>query len=259
MVGQIYLPANSRVSRFSFLLCEDFSASAGIYALIEFLSYQAGENQALNLVAEVENNPGLFEMLRRAGFSAFGIETVWKLAERFDKPGLSSSWKNAIDKDEIGIRSLYQAVTPPLEQGAELYQPNCQHRMVHSSKSEINGWAQYKSGPLGTYINLVLHPSLNDPEALLGELSGSIYSQGRPVYLRIRSHQSWLNSALEKSGALVTGEYTLMVKHLAVSQKSVVANGTLARVEARQAKPTVPIVRNLVGEVPPIEPKNGLK
>jgi len=120
MVGQIYLPANSRVARLSFLLCEDFSASAGVYALIEFLSYQAGENQALNLVAEVENNPGLFEMLRRAGFSAFGIETVWKLAVRPDKPELSSSWKNAIDKDEIGIRSLYQAVTPPLEQGAEL-------------------------------------------------------------------------------------------------------------------------------------------
>lgn len=250
------MPDSSRVARLSFLLCKDLSTTDGICALIEFLSYQAGENQALNLVAEVENNPGLFETLRHAGFSAYGIETIWKMPAWSINEEFPSSWKKANDSSEVGIRSLYQAVTPPLEQGAELYQSNCRQRLVHHVNDEINAWAQYKVGPLGTYINLVVHPSLNDPETLLNELSTSINSQGRPVYLQVRSHQSWLNNALESSAQMI-GEFTLMVKHLAVNQKAAVANSARSRVEARQAKPTIPILHNLAGEAPPTEPKKG--
>jgi hypothetical protein len=259
LIGQVILPPNSRTARLSFILCNDLSQSAGMSALIEFLSYQAGENQAVNLLAEVENSSGLFEILRRSGFSAYGIETIWQLPAKQPGNEQPSLWVKSSGKDEIGMRSLYQSVTPPLEQGAEPYQSSNLQRLVYSVNNEINAWVQYSSGPLGIYLAPVMHPSINNPGALLCELSERFSGLSRPVYLQIRSHQSWLSTSLEDCGAQSTGEYTLLVKHLALGQKVSVPNGVRARVEARQAKPTIPILHNMTGDAPPTESKNGLK
>jgi hypothetical protein len=80
-----------------------------------------------------------------------------------------------------------------------------------------------------------------------------------PIHIQVRSHQSWLNTTLEQMGAQPSGQYTLLVKHLASSQKMGVLNEARNRREARQAKPTVPIIRNLSSNGVPKESKNGLK
>ncbi len=227
--------------------------------MIEFLSYQAGEHQAVNLLAEVESSSELFETLRRSGFSAYGIETIWRLPVKQTGNDQPSSWTKSSGKDEVGMRSLYQSVTPPLEQSAEPYQANNPQRLIYTAINDINAWVQYNSGPLGIYLVPVMHPSIKNPTALLCELPGRFSGFSHPVYMQIRSHQSWLNTALEDCGAQTIGEYTLLVKHLAVGQKVTVPNGARVRAEARQAKPTIPILRNMTGDAPPTESKNGLK
>jgi len=259
LVGQVVLHPNARTARLSFILCDDPSQSTGLSALIEFLSYQAGENQAINLLAEVESSSGLFETLRRAGFSAYGIETIWQLPVQHPGNEQQSLWSKSTKKDEVGMRSLYQSVTPPLEQGAEPYQAGNAKRFVYYENNEINAWIQSTFGPLGIYLVPVIHPSFKNPSALLCELAKSFSSDNSPIYLQIRSHQSWLSTFLEDCGARTTGEYTLLVKHLAVGQKVSIPNGARARVEARQPKPTIPILRNITGDAPPTESKNGLK
>jgi hypothetical protein len=255
----VVIHPNARTARLSFILCDDSSQSAGLSALIEFLSYQAGEHQAVNLLTEVESSSELFETLRHSGFSAYGIETIWRLPVNQTGQDQQSSWTKSAGKDEVGMRSLYQSVTPPLEQGAEPYQANNPQRLVYTVNNEISAWVQYSSGPLGIYLVPVIHPSIKNPGALLCELPGGFSGTSRPLYMQIRSHQSWLNTALEDCGAQTTGEYTLLVKHLAVGQKVSVPNGARVRTEARQAKPTIPILRNMTGDAPPTESKNGLK
>jgi hypothetical protein len=259
LVGQVVIHPKSRIARLSFVLCDDASQSSGLAALIEFLSYQAGENQAVNLLAEVENSSGLFESLRRSGFSAYGIETIWQLPAKQAGNEPPALWLKSSSKDEVGMRSLYQSVTPPLEQSAEPYHSSNLQRLVYCVNNEINAWVQYASGPLGIYLAPVMHPSIINPGGLLCELSECFSGLSRPVYMQIRSHQSWLNTSLEDCGAQASGEYTLLVKHLAVGQKVSVPNGARARVEARQAKPTIPILHNMTRDAPPTESKNGLK
>ena len=71
----------------------------------------------------------------------------------------------------------------------------------------------------------VFHPSPKEPLALLQNLAGMFSNSQRPVYLQVRSHQSWLNPSLDELGAQPSGQYTLLVKHLAATQKAAVPNG----------------------------------
>ncbi len=260
MLGQFSHSPGSRLARLSFLQLEDDYPHDKLFALIDFLSYQAGESRATNLLAEVEDSSLLFEPFRHAGFSAYGIETVWRVKQSStpSNPKLSA-WLQALPKDEVQIRCLYQNVTPPLEQAAEPYQSNGDTRLVYSVNNEIAAWVNYQSGSLGTYLVPVLHPSLKEAALLLQDLFEKFSDASRSVYIRVRSHQSWLNSSLETLGAQPVGQYMLLVKHLAVSLKAAVTNEQRARADARQAKPTVPILRNLTpGDTLP-ENKNGLK
>lgn len=131
--------------------------------------------------------------------------------------------------------------------------------MVYYLNDEVLAWVQYTTGPLGIYLIPVVHLSIKNPDALLYDLLNIFINHLRPVYLQVRSHQSWLNGALEAIGAQPSGQYTLLVKHMALSQKVSVSSGTKARVEARQVKPTAPILRNLTRDVSPTESKSGLK
>jgi hypothetical protein len=260
LLGQFIHSPESRLARLTFLQLEDSYPNEGLVALIDFLSYQAGESRAINLLAEVEDSSLLFEPFRHAGFSAYGIETVWRIPQSSTPSHAKlSAWLQALPKDEVQMRCLYQNVTPPLEQAAEPYQSSGYARLMYSVNNEVVAWVNYQSGSLGTYLVPVLHPSLKEPALLFQDLFEKFSDPSRSVYIRVRSHQSWLASSLETLGAEPIGQFMLLVKHLAVSQKAAVTNEQRARADSRQAKPTVPILRNLTpGDTLP-ENKNGLK
>jgi len=257
IIGQVNHPTNCKTARFSYLLADGTLPGDGLEAVVDFLSYHAGETQVINLLAEVEENSPVFEGLRRCGFSAYGIAAIWQLpAITEPQPAI---WKQPSPADEIKMRTLYQNVTPPLEQAAEPYQPNGGVYLAYRQKDELAAWARVHSGPLGTYLVPVIDPLSSDALSLLRGLAGCNKTPGRPLYLQVRSHQSWLNTALEELGAQTSASYVLMTKHLAASQKVSVESRVRHGTEVRQAKPTVPILHNLASDTTPTESKNGLK
>ncbi len=257
VIGQVNHPPNCKAARFSYLLADGPLPGEGLAAVVDFLSYHAGETQAVNLLAEVEENSPTFEILRRCGFSAYGIASIWQLpAITEPQPAM---WKQPLPTDEIKMRTLYQNVTPPLEQAAEPYQLNGGSYLAYRHNDEIAAWVRVHSGPLGTYLVPVVNPLASEPLSLLQGLAGCGKNANRPLYLQVRSHQSWLNTALEEMGARASAAYVLMTKHLAASQKVGVESRVRQGAEARQAKPTVPILHNLASDTPPTETKNGLK
>lgn len=251
LVGQVVHHGKSRIARLSFLQMDDPAQGNGVPALVDFLSFQAGESHATNLLAEVEGTSGIFETLRRSGFAAYGIETIWRLPKgRSQAAENSAFWQPSTEKNEGGMRNLYQNVTPPLEQSAEPCQINSSNCLVHCANDEIAAWILYTSGPLGICLVPVFHPSHKESLALLQNLADLFTNSTRPVYLKVRSHQSWLNGSLDEIGAQSSGQYTLLVKHLAVTQKALVTNGQRVHADPRQAKPTVPILHNLTPDAP---------
>ncbi len=217
-------------------------------ALIDFLSYHAGETGALNLRVQLEENHPLYEILRRCGFSIYGVQTLWKLPARKASSPPSGIWREAQAVDEPGMRNLYQNFTPPVEQAAEPFLPNVETRLVKGKDQEISAWVEYRDGPKGLYLSPVIPPSTHDPVMALNALTELVSLVDKPAYIQVRSHQSWLQNALGEIGAEPSGRFNLLVKHLAVAQKVLVPNGLRSRVERTQPKPTVPIIQSMTGD-----------
>lgn len=242
----IHLPGN-RSANLTFLLMDQSNRMEDLPALIEFLIYHAGETGALNLRAQLEENSPLFEVLRRCGFSVYGVQTLWKLP--VGKSDVTPSlWREAQSADEPGLRNLYQSLTPPVEQAAEPFQSNVDTRLVSGKQKEISLWVEYQDGPKGLYLTPVIPPATQDLAAALNDLIALVSLVTKPAFIQVRSHQSWMQYALEEIGAEQVGRFNLLVKHLSIAQKALAPNGLRARVEQTQAKPTVPIIQNIVGE-----------
>jgi hypothetical protein len=78
----------------------------------------------------------------------------------------------------------------------------------------------------------------------LTELFQSIsarYSQ--PVYVCIRSYQSWLEVDIEKLGAQAGPQQAVLVKHLAIAQKAL-RPVTLPALDGSQPEITAPVARS---------------
>ena len=87
------------------------------------------------------------------------------------------------------------------------------------------------------------HPATGQvPELLLELLTGMPHRRSRPIYLCVRSYQAWLESALEDLSAEVGPRQAVMVKHMAITQKSE-ALLRLPALEKGRPEPTAPIAR----------------
>src|SRR5574340_1187844 len=81
LIGQIHYTNNERAARLNFITPDKGLESPGLPALLESLAWEAGEHGACSLLAEVEESSQAFEALRKAGFSVYAWQRVWKINE----------------------------------------------------------------------------------------------------------------------------------------------------------------------------------
>lgn len=247
-VGQAVHHPGHRSASLAFLLMDQRGRSDELLALIEFLLCRVGEAGALNLRAQLDENSPLFEALRRCGFSVYGVQTIWRLPAVKSSGAAPTLWREAQPSDEPGMRTLYQNLTPPVEQAAEPFQPNNDTRLVVGHQKDVALWAEYSDGPKGLYLAPVIPPATQDLAITLTDLTALVSLVNKPAYIQVRSHQSWMQTALEEIGAEPLGRFNLLVKHLTITQKVLAPNSLRSRVEQTQAKPTVPIIQNFSGD-----------
>lgn len=242
-VGQVLHQPGNRSAYFSFILPDFTDRAENLDVLIEFLSAQAGEMGALNVLAEIEESHPLFDILRSVGFSVFSWESFWKLpaGDPGDQP--VAAWQVPSAVDENTARSLFQTLVPPLVQNAEPFANGGTPRLVYKNEGELLAYVEIHAGAEGIYLIPVIHPSVENVPALLLGLSRYFESPGRPLYLQVRSYQAWLSDLLAQVQASPSPRYALLVKHLAVGNHSLVKQGQRVRSDSRQAEPTAPIVQ----------------
>ncbi len=279
LIGQVIYRLGSRSARLSFIAPGQICDSRELPDLLEGLAWQAGNWGAYHVLGELEEVCPAFEGMRRAGFSVYAWQRIWKMPvgqsdgshapdgykltdlapvpktepkkhsgngkNGAHAPGASSIWQTVREEDEFAVRSLFQNLVPPLAQSADPLAIRRQRGLVYRQANEIMAYVEGVFGPHGIYLYPLIHPDIDNAASLLKTLPEALMPlMGRPVYLAVRSYQAWMENTLIDLGATGSPRQALMVKHLTQAQR-VPLNARLVQLENRQAEPAKSITQSV--------------
>lgn len=255
LIGQTIHPAGSQNAQLTFLAPDQSLNSPALLALLDHLSAQSVERGAFRLLADADENSPAFEALRQAGYAIYARQRIWRLAEggKVDEiaGSLPPGWRPAVERDLIPVRSLYNNLIPGLVQQVEPFPAERLNGFVYRNQNDLLAYVEVKYGHRGIWVQPFIHPDAEDVTLRLAELLNSLPRRAsRPVYLCVRSYQSWLELAVEDLGATPGQRQAIMVRHLAIPQKAL-RTFALPALEGGHPEATAPMARAQIFPSPP--------
>ena len=145
------------------------------------------------------------------------------------------------------MRSLFNNVIPGLIRQVEPFPAEGLRGLVYREREELLAYVELKYGLRGIWVQPFVHPDAEEVAGWLIDLLQLPHRFSRPVYLCIRSYQSWLEPALEELGAEAGPRQAVMVKHLAIPQK-VAQTFALPALEGRHPEVTTPFAQSEIAQ-----------
>ena len=183
-------------------------------ALIEHLVTFAGAWGAFHVIAEVDETSDIFPALRQTGFSVYAWQRMWDVSELNGASDAPKGWIRARSVNRPALQSLYHQIVPQLMHPVEPLPKRA--RGLICNVDDVKCYVNLSTGAQGIVLTPLIHPEVTDVDAKLISLLKCIPERrGRPVYLCVRSYQTWLEPALEDLGAQSAPRQAVMVKHIA--------------------------------------------
>lgn len=246
VIGQVMHVSGSQSAQLTFLTPEEALESGQLPPLLEHICTKAVEWGAFRLLADVDEHSIAFEALRTAGYAIYARQRVWKLAGLAEVPSPLQSWMSARERDLIPVRSLYNSLIPGLVQQVEPFPSERLHGVVYRQGQSLQAYVELKYGRHGIWVQPFIHPDAEAAAAHLAELfQGLPHRRSRPIYICVRSYQSWLEPAIDELGAEPGPRQAIMVKHLAVPQKAL-RPFALPVLEGGHSEPSAPLAHSQV-------------
>ncbi len=212
LLGGVIKTNDESFARLEYLAPADSLTHAGLPALIEHLAAEAGRWGAFHVLADIEEGNDAFASLRLAGFSVYAWQRIWDISHIQPVEGLDL-WMPTQSVNLPTVHSLYHQIVPPLLQLVDA-PPRWATGLVCSESARC--YTKISSGPYGIVLTPLIHPDATDVAIKFGSLLSQLPNRrGRPVYLRVRSYQAWLEPAIEDLGGKAAVRQAVMVKHLA--------------------------------------------
>ncbi|MCJ7716187.1 MAG: hypothetical protein MUO54_06670 [Anaerolineales bacterium] len=218
IIGQLYCSSTSASARVVFLAPKHVNSWAESGNLLSHLIARAGEQGAFQVLAEVDLDDPVEDLLFQAGFHAYAEQQIWKVPRRFPCGSGNKYWTPISRADNDQVVSFYQRTVPGSVQWVEPAPsfPKVEG-MISRQEGNLVGFAETKFGPKGILVYLVIASEISDVDEYLAALLFSLpYRNTRDVYLRIRSYQERIASALDRIGAEPGPRQKAVVKRLAV-------------------------------------------
>jgi hypothetical protein len=249
LMGQVTLHEEETSARMTFLAPAK-NANELVLPLAAHLSVQAGEWGAFHLLAEVGEDSPVFRSLRQAGFAMYAWQRVWKLPG-VQEPAAGNAWRPVEATDWTAVQSLHSQIVPALIQPVDALSKQVAG-LVFRSEGNLQAYVAVSRGPKGIWLQpFVLPDSGCDPEKLAGLVSVVSNWSGQPVYVCVRSYQTWLESVLEDLGAEAGPRQAVMVKRLVKAIKEPQGVPVMEKALAK-AKTAAPVARTVTNEdIPP--------
>ena len=243
LVGQVSHTLAAVSARMSFLAPEEALETAGVSAILERMSAEVGERGGQHILAEVYEHHDAFEILRHLGFAIYARQHFWQLNIAPPIAAVDTSWRACTERDALPIRSLYNNLVPGLVQQVEPLPSNRLRGLVYPHGSELLGYIELKYGPRGILAQPFIHPNAEGLAAgLVSVLENLPDRRSRPVYLCVRSYQSWLESVLYDADVQPSPRQAVMVKRLVVARRAEQPMA-IPTLEGSRAEPTAPIAQ----------------
>jgi hypothetical protein len=244
LLGQVTHNQDQQLARLSFIAPESALDENTLVDLLGYIIQQIGKRGAFHLLAEVDDGTTCFDNLRQAGFALYVHQRIWKSTTEIGDKTNPSHWRDITGRDVIAVRSLYNTLVPPLVQQVESLPSEQMTGQIYYQEDEIKAYTEVRYGQQGIWMQPFVHPDIKDATPLLADLLTNLPNRhSRPIYMCIRSYQSWLENTLEDLGASAGPTQAVMLKHLAVAQK-VKSSFSLPALEGGQQEITTPFVRS---------------
>jgi hypothetical protein len=246
LIGQLTFTPGASYARLSFLAPEDAMDQSELSTLADYMAMQLGELGAFHILADVDESSQVFQLMHRAGFAIYARQRIWRLEGQPVGKEEPVTWRACRSRDLIGVRSLYCYVVPGLVQQVEPLPEKNLKGVVHYHKGDLLAFVELKYGRNGIWVQPFIHPDAEGFDRTLFHLLNDLPGRGnRPLYICVRSYQSWLESAIESMGAQPGSQQAVMVRHLALTRR-VNQSYPLPVINGTRAEPTAPIAR--IGE-----------
>ena len=248
MIGQFVHPAGSSFAHLTFLAPFSALESCSASPLLEYMMVLSGERGALRLLADVDEQSVAFEALRNCGFIVYSRQTIWQLDSQTTVE-TKHTWRSSTDQDLIPVRNLYNNLVPGLVQQFEpVAQPKSVMSraalpvsMVNYQNGELLAFVELKYGQHGIWVQPFIHPDTEAVDTYLLDLLSKIPDRrSRPVYICVRSYQSWLELAIEQLGGKAGPRQAVMARQL-VSPLRLERTYAIPALEGGKAEASAPL------------------
>jgi hypothetical protein len=244
LLGQVLHSAAAPYARLTFLAPESAPESDALPTIIEHMLVTVGERGGLRLLAEVDEHTSAYEALRRSSFAIYARQRIWQLT---GQPGIlpeATPWQQGGEQDLLAMRLLYNNVVPGLVQQVEDPPAEKIRGAVYRQSDELMAYVEIRYGNRGIWVQPFVHPDADQVAARLADLLQCLpRRRSRPIYICVRSYQSWLESAIEALGANPGPLQAVLVKHLTVPQR-LARKFALPAIEGGQPEASAPFVHS---------------
>jgi len=242
--AQIEKRQTRQYAQMCYLGCQEEPDPVDICRLLEHLVKSAGTWKAWGVLADLPESSPLFEGFRKAGFSIWARQNVYQLTstdKNYDKDAIR--WRLWKSEDINPMNALYKEVVPGVAQCIEPMTRKAALGLVaYQPDGSLAAYADLEYGPKGIWVQVISSPELKSA-GLLKALPAAIPElAGRPVYLCVRSYQSWLDVAMQEVGFSRSEAQVLLVKHL-VLRKSLERNAVKQLFESSTMEGSLPITQ----------------
>jgi hypothetical protein len=243
LLGQVVHSSGSSFARLSFLAPESMLESTSLQLMLDQIAYRIGARGAFHVLAEVEDGLKAFEALRQAGFAIYARQGLWELRGLPEGRARQIEWHPYRRRDLADVHALYNNLVPGLVQQIEPPPKYRTRGMIYREDGEVRVYVELKYGRQGIWAQPYVHPDTEDFAGCLVHLLKNLPNRrSRPIYLCVRSYQSWLERAVEEIGAEILSRQAVMVRHLAVTKK-IAETFKLPAMNGTKVEPTAPFIR----------------